>query len=118
MSEYHHGPAPGPDMTSNDAYRDKSSPAHSTYGPVVKEARPTSVEEAQYPAEEKLSTAPYQHEEISFLDILIVLAKYKFSILGLPIAAGIIGAGVSFLMPPTFTATAQILPPQRTQSSV
>jgi tyrosine-protein kinase Etk/Wzc len=56
-------------------------------------------------------------DEISLLDILIVLAKHKKLILGLPFLAAVIAAGITLLMPNWYTATAKILPPQQSQSS-
>src|SRR5258708_2159039 len=56
-------------------------------------------------------------DEISLLDILIVLAKHKKLILGLPFLAGLIALGITFLMPNWYTATAKLLPPQQSQSN-
>jgi tyrosine-protein kinase Etk/Wzc len=56
-------------------------------------------------------------DEVSLLDILIVLAKHKKLILGLPFLAAVIAAGISLLMPNWYTATAKLLPPQQSQSS-
>src|SRR5579859_1388082 len=51
------------------------------------------------------------------LDILIVLAKHKKLILGLPFLAALIAAGITLLMPNWYTATAKLLPPQQGQSN-
>lgn len=56
-------------------------------------------------------------DEISLLDLLIVLAKHKKLILGLPFVAAVLAAGISLLMPNIYTATTKILPPQQSQSS-
>ncbi len=56
-------------------------------------------------------------EEISLLDLLIVLAKHKKLILGLPLLAAILALGVSLLLPNIYTATTKIMPPQQGQSS-
>ena len=56
-------------------------------------------------------------DEINLLDLLIVLAKHKTMILGLPFAAAVLAAGFSLTMPNIYTATARILPPQQQQSS-
>ena len=49
---------------------------------------------------------PYHNEEeISILGILIVLAKYKKLILGLPFLAAILAAGITLLMPIWYTGT-------------
>ena len=60
---------------------------------------------------------PQKDEEISLLDLLIVLAKHKKLVLGLPFAVAVLAAGVSLLMPNVYTATARILPPQQSQST-
>jgi tyrosine-protein kinase Etk/Wzc len=56
-------------------------------------------------------------EEISLLDILIVLAKHKKFIFSLPFIAAVIAAGVSLLLPNWYTATAKLMPPQQSQSN-
>jgi tyrosine-protein kinase Etk/Wzc len=56
-------------------------------------------------------------EEISLLDLLIVLAKHKKLILGLPFGAAVVAAGISLLMPNIYTGTTKILPPQQNQSA-
>lgn len=50
-------------------------------------------------------------EPINLLYPLIVLAKNKKKIIFLPIAAAILAAGLSFLIPNKYVATAQVLPP-------
>jgi len=61
---------------------------------------------------------PVEEEESSLLDFLITLAKHKRIVLGLPVAAGIIAAIISLLLPNVYTAAARIMPPQADQSSV
>lgn len=61
------------------------------------------------------STAP--DDEISLLDLLIVLAKHKRIVLGVPFVAGIVAAIVSLLMPNVYTGTTRILPPQQSASA-
>lgn len=56
-------------------------------------------------------------DEISLLDIAIVLAKHKKLILGLPFLAAVITVGITLLMPNWYTATAKLLPPQQSQSN-
>lgn len=55
-------------------------------------------------------------DEISLLDLLIVLAKRKKMILGIPFVVAIIAAGISLLLPNIYTASVKILPPQTSQS--
>ena len=68
------------------------------------------------------SSAPspehYQSDdEISLLDIAIVLAKHKKLILGLPFLAAVITAGLTLLMPNIYTGRAVLMPPQQQQST-
>ena len=56
-------------------------------------------------------------DEVSLLDLLIVLAKHKTLVLGLPAAAALISAVVSLLLPNYYTGITKILPPQQTQST-
>jgi tyrosine-protein kinase Etk/Wzc len=56
-------------------------------------------------------------EELDLLDLLLVFAKHKKLIIGLPLLIAIITAAVSFLIPNIYTGTARILPPQQQQSS-
>jgi tyrosine-protein kinase Etk/Wzc len=56
-------------------------------------------------------------EEISLLDLLIVLAKHKKLILGVPFGAAVVAAGISLLMPNIYTGVTRILPPQQNQST-
>lgn len=50
-------------------------------------------------------------EPINFFYPLIVLAKNKRKIIFFPLIAAIFAAGLTFLMPNQYTATAQVLPP-------
>lgn len=55
--------------------------------------------------------------EVSLLDLLQVIVDHlRLLVLG-PLAAGLLVFGVSFAIPPTFTATTKFLPPQQQQSS-
>lgn len=63
-------------------------------------------------------TAPYPaEEEIGLLDLLIVLAKHKWLIIGLPLIVGICAVIITFFLTPIYTATAKILPPQQSAQS-
>lgn len=55
--------------------------------------------------------------EFSLLELLIVLAKHKKLIIGLPSVISLIAAVYVVLATPIYTATAKILPPQQSQSS-
>jgi len=56
-------------------------------------------------------------DEITLLDLLIVLAKHKIMIMGVTIAAALISIAYVFNLPNIYTATAKVLPPQQSQSS-
>jgi uncharacterized protein involved in exopolysaccharide biosynthesis len=73
-------------------------------------------EESPGTGHQSLVTGP-EEVETSFLDFLIVLAKHKKLVLGLPLGAAVVAAIVSLLLPNIYTATTKILPPQQAQSS-
>ncbi|MDW8468728.1 MAG: Wzz/FepE/Etk N-terminal domain-containing protein [Burkholderiales bacterium] len=54
---------------------------------------------------------------MSLLDLLLVLAKQKLLVLGLPFAAGVVSLAVAFSLPKIYTAQARILPPQQREST-
>jgi tyrosine-protein kinase Etk/Wzc len=56
-------------------------------------------------------------EDITLLGFLIVIAKYKKLIFGLPFAAAVIAALYSMVLPNVYTASTKILPPQHSQSA-
>jgi tyrosine-protein kinase Etk/Wzc len=111
-NDFDQSPVPGHQLPpaatehSSTGGRHQSSPQSSalSYGrsPVSSEAGPESSQ---------------ADDEISLLDIAIVLAKHKKLILGLPFLAAVITAGITLLMPNWYTATAKILPPQQGQSN-
>ncbi len=56
-------------------------------------------------------------DEISLLDLLkTIVDNLRLLVLG-PMAIGITALGISFLIPPTYTAKTQFLPPQQQQSA-
>jgi uncharacterized protein involved in exopolysaccharide biosynthesis len=61
------------------------------------------------------SAAP--EEEISLLDLLIVVVRYRKLILKIAAYTLVIGVIVSLLLPIRYTATTSILPPQQTSSA-
>lgn len=65
-------------------------------------------------------TAPEQldgtNSEIGLIDLLIVLAKRKKLIVGLPLGAAVLAAAISMALPDVYTANARLLPPQQAQS--
>jgi uncharacterized protein involved in exopolysaccharide biosynthesis len=68
-------------------------------------------------AQEPIAPANGGEDEISLLDLLVVLAEHwKLLVFG-PLAAGLAALGIAFVVTPVYTATARILPPQQQQSS-
>ncbi len=62
---------------------------------------------------EKPITKSHTDDEISLIDLAITLAKHKKVIIGAPLIVAVITAIISFIIPPTYTATTQIMPPQQ-----
>ena len=60
---------------------------------------------------------PADDDEISLLDIGVVIAENLRLLIFAPLVAGLIALGVSFQIKPTFTARTSFLPPQQQQSS-
>jgi len=65
------------------------------------------------PAEENASAG----DEVSLLDLLIVLAKHKRIVVGFPFVAAVLAVTVSLLLSNVYTASARILPPQQSGSA-
>ena len=66
---------------------------------------------------ENIETQQVQYDEISLLDLLqTVVDNLRLIVFG-SLGAGVLALGVSFLIPPTYTAKTQFLPPQQQQSS-
>ena len=55
--------------------------------------------------------------EISLLELLVILAKHKKLILGTTFGVAVLSAVVSLLLPNIYTGTAKVLPPQQSQST-
>ena len=56
-------------------------------------------------------------DEISVFDLLIVLAKHKKLIFGLPFAVAVLAAIYSLTLPAIYTADTKLLPPAQSQSA-
>ena len=68
-------------------------------------------------SENKVNSDQNEDEEISLLDLLLVVVEnLRLLVLG-PLAVGLAALGISFMIPPTYTAKTQFLPPQQQQSS-
>ncbi|WP_296443251.1 Wzz/FepE/Etk N-terminal domain-containing protein [Rhodoferax sp. UBA5149] len=55
-------------------------------------------------------------DEISLLDLLQVVVDNLRLLVLAPLAAGLLALGITFAIPPTFTATTKFMPPQQQQS--
>jgi tyrosine-protein kinase Etk/Wzc len=64
------------------------------------------------------STGKEKSDEIHLLDFVIVLARHKKLVIGLPVVIGLIALVISLVMTPIFTGTAKILPPQQQSSGL
>jgi tyrosine-protein kinase Etk/Wzc len=62
------------------------------------------------------STATVVSGEIKLVDVMIVLAKRKKLIIGLPLLAAVLSVAVSLALPNVYSATTKLLPPQQAQS--
>ena len=49
--------------------------------------------------------------QVDALDLLIVLAKHKKLVIGLPLLAGVIAVGVALVMSPVYRSGTTLLPP-------
>lgn len=56
-------------------------------------------------------------DEISLLDLLQVVADNLRLLVLAPLAAGVVALGITYIIPPTFTARVQFIPPKQQQSS-
>lgn len=56
-------------------------------------------------------------DESSLLDHVQVVAENLRLLVLVPIAAGVLALGISFVVPPTFTASTKFMPPQQQQSA-
>lgn len=65
----------------------------------------------------KVGVVASDTDEISLLDLALVLAERWRTVVFVPLMAGILALAISFLIPPTFTAVTRILPPAQQQST-
>lgn len=59
---------------------------------------------------------PTGSSEFSLINLLIVLAKHKRLIIGMPAVVAILSLGISLILPNVYLATSKLLPPQQAQS--
>jgi len=53
---------------------------------------------------------------IGLIDVMIVLAKRKKLVVGLPLVAGVVALGIALALPPVYRSGTTLLPPQQAQS--
>ena len=68
-------------------------------------------------ASEARQSIPDEDDEISLLDLLQVVVDNLRLLVLVPLVAGLLALGITFAIPPTFTATTKFMPPQQQQSS-
>lgn len=59
-----------------------------------------------------------REDTTSLLDVLVVLADNVKTLIMVPLLAGLLALGITFIIPPTFTGVTRILPPSQQQSSI
>jgi len=57
------------------------------------------------------------NEKINVLDLVLVFAKHKRLLIGIPMAAAVLSLAISFALPKVYKATVTMLPPQQAQST-
>jgi len=67
-------------------------------------------------SEEHAGTEQSQNP-LNVLDLLVVLAKHKKLVIGLPLIAAALAAAISLMLPNVYTGRTKVLPPQQTQST-
>ena len=65
----------------------------------------------------EIAASELADDEISLLELAIVLAKHKWLVIGLTAVVAVLSVAYALSLPPIFTATTKILPPQQSQSS-
>jgi uncharacterized protein involved in exopolysaccharide biosynthesis len=62
-------------------------------------------------------TSPAQASALGPLDVLEVWVRHRRLLILAPLGAGVIAAGISFLIPPTYTGSTTFMPPQQQQGA-
>jgi tyrosine-protein kinase Etk/Wzc len=78
----------------------------------------TEVERARQHTHALQKPSTTSEENVDFLAAFLILARRRRFILAVTFGATLLGAIISFLLKPTFTAEATIVPPQQASSSV
>jgi tyrosine-protein kinase Etk/Wzc len=68
-------------------------------------------------SEQQPVAAAEEDDDISLLDLLQVVAENLRLLVVLPLCAGLVALGITFMVKPTFTASTKFLPPQQQQST-
>jgi uncharacterized protein involved in exopolysaccharide biosynthesis len=55
-------------------------------------------------------------DELTWMDVLLVLSRFRKRLLAVSLCVALVAAAVSTLLPPRFTANTKLLPPQQAQS--
>ena len=72
---------------------------------------------ANTPTADQAALPQDDEDEISLLDLLLVVVdNLRLLVLG-PLAAGLLTLGICFVITPIFTATTRFMPPQQQQSA-
>jgi uncharacterized protein involved in exopolysaccharide biosynthesis len=66
--------------------------------------------------QEQKSADPFDSDSISFIELVITLARNKKAIIGIPVIAGALSVALSFAFPNVYKGTTKLLPPQQAQS--
>lgn len=77
----------------------------------------TTLHPAAPDREEPLAMPDQDDDEISLLDLAIVLAKHKTLLVGLPAIVAVLAIVATLQMTPLFTATTKVLPPEKSQGA-
>jgi len=64
-----------------------------------------------------IGNEPTQATELTVVDVALLLAQHLRLLLLGTLGAGLLAFGITFLIPPTYTATARLLPPGQQQNS-
>jgi tyrosine-protein kinase Etk/Wzc len=70
-----------------------------------------------YPEDAPTTQSSPAEDEFSLLDLLIVLAKHKRIVLGVPFVAAVLAVPYSLSLPNIYSGTTRILPPQQSASA-
>lgn len=67
--------------------------------------------------EAKTASTGQDTDDGNLLDLALLLAENLRILVAAPLAAGVVALGITFLLPPVYTATTRILPPTQQQNT-